>query len=176
MTTNKPALAPSILTQPTKISKAAGQTAKFHCLVKHLGKTPGLTIHQELRWNFSDGRHIVWRRGYDVLATGHIVINADPRISIEKHNGVNSLVIRDISQQDAGEYVCQVGHCLLWTSAVLEGLEVTRRTIEDILDLCNQTSNFELPVEFWTDLSCYLLCFRSQYLMIFCQSNTLLTS
>ena len=56
----------------------------------------------------SDGRHIVWRRGYDVLATGHIVINADPRISIEKHNGVNSLVIRDINPQDAGEYVCQI--------------------------------------------------------------------
>ena len=51
---------------------------------------------------------MVWRRGYEVLATGHLVVSADPRISVEKHSGVNTLVIKHISQQDAGEYVCQV--------------------------------------------------------------------
>ena len=56
----------------------------------------------------SGDRHIVWRRGYDVLATGHIVIAADPRISVERHAGVNTLSIREVSEQDAGEYVCQV--------------------------------------------------------------------
>ena len=56
----------------------------------------------------SGDRHIVWRRGYDVLATGHLVIAADPRFSVDKHNGVNTLSIRDINEQDAGEYVCQV--------------------------------------------------------------------
>ena len=50
----------------------------------------------------------MWRRGYEVLATGHLVVSADPRISVEKHSGVNTLVIKHISQQDAGEYVCQV--------------------------------------------------------------------
>ena len=50
----------------------------------------------------------MWRRGYDVLATGHIVIAADPRISVERHAGVNTLSIREVSEQDAGEYVCQV--------------------------------------------------------------------
>ena len=58
--------------------------------------------------NISDGRHIVWRRGFNVLATGHTVIVADSRVSIEKHKGVNSLVIKDISELDAGDYVCQV--------------------------------------------------------------------
>ena len=50
----------------------------------------------------------MWRRGYEVLATGHLVVSADPRISVEKHSGVNTLVIKQISEQDAGEYVCQV--------------------------------------------------------------------
>ena len=50
----------------------------------------------------------VWRRGYDVLATGPNVVSADPRVSVEKHSGINILNIRDIGEQDAGEYVCQV--------------------------------------------------------------------
>ena len=50
----------------------------------------------------------MWRRGYEVLATGHLVVSADPRISVEKHSGVNTLVIKHISEHDAGEYVCQV--------------------------------------------------------------------
>ena len=50
----------------------------------------------------------MWRRGYEVLATGHLVVSADPRISVEKHSGVNSLVIKHITEHDAGDYVCQV--------------------------------------------------------------------
>ena len=57
----------------------------------------------------------MWRRGYEVLATGHLVVSADPRISVEKHSGVNSLVIKHITEQDAGEYVCQVGFLKLLT-------------------------------------------------------------
>ena len=38
VSTNSPAIAPAILTQPATISKAKGETAKFHCLVQHLGK------------------------------------------------------------------------------------------------------------------------------------------
>ena len=57
----------------------------------------------------------MWRRGYEVLATGHLVVTADPRISVEKHSGVNTLVIKHISEQDAGEYVCQVSiYCSLY--------------------------------------------------------------
>ena len=50
----------------------------------------------------------MWRRGYEVLVTGHLVVSADPRISVEKHGGVNTLVIKHITQHDAGDYVCQV--------------------------------------------------------------------
>ena len=108
--TNNPAIAPAILTQPATISKAKGETAKFHCLVQHLGKSSLTPVNPLIRpdENISDGRHIVWRRGFNVLATGHTVIVADSRVSIEKHKGVNSLVIKDISEQDAGDYVCQV--------------------------------------------------------------------
>ena len=51
---------------------------------------------------------MVWRRGYEVLVTGHLVVSADPRISVEKHGGVNTLVIKHITEHDAGDYVCQV--------------------------------------------------------------------
>ena len=44
-----------------------------------------------------------------MLATGPNVVSADPRVSVEKHSGINILNIRDIGEQDAGEYVCQVG-------------------------------------------------------------------
>ena len=111
MSSNNPALAPAILSPPATISKAKGETAKFHCLVQHLGKNQtspaGLRHHLSPHY-ISDGRHIVWRRGFNVLATGHTVIVADSRVSIEKHKGVNSLVIKDISELDAGDYVCQV--------------------------------------------------------------------
>ena len=43
-----------------------------------------------------------------MLATGHIVLAADPRISVSKQHGVNTLVIKEITELDAGEYVCQV--------------------------------------------------------------------
>ena len=38
VSSNNPALAPAILSPPATISKAKGETAKFHCLVQHLGK------------------------------------------------------------------------------------------------------------------------------------------
>lgn len=89
-TTNN-SISPVILSEPLQINKPKGETAKFYCKVKHLGD-----------------RHLVWRRGYEVLATGHLVVSADPRISVEKHSGVNSLVIKHITEHDAGDYVCQI--------------------------------------------------------------------
>ena len=65
------------------------------------------SIQKDSKW-FTGDRLIVWRRGYDVLATGPNVVSADPRVSVEKHSGINILNIRDIGEQDAGEYVCQV--------------------------------------------------------------------
>ena len=48
-----------------------------------------------------------------MLATGPNVVSADPRVSVEKHSGINILNIRDIGEQDAGEYVCQVREMVL---------------------------------------------------------------
>ena len=45
-----------------------------------------------------------------MLPTGHLVKSADPWISVAKHSGVNSLVIKHITEHDAGDYVCQVGN------------------------------------------------------------------
>ena len=40
VTTNSPAgaLTPAILSEPVEVSKPRGETAQFHCKVKHLGK------------------------------------------------------------------------------------------------------------------------------------------
>ena len=40
----------------------------------------------------------------------HLVVSADPRISVEKHRGVNSLGIKHITEYNAGGYVCQLGN------------------------------------------------------------------
>ena len=42
-----------------------------------------------------------------MLATGHLVVSADPRISVEKHSGVNSLVLKHIKEHEAVDNVCQ---------------------------------------------------------------------
>ena len=38
LTTNSPAVSPLIVSEPLEISKPRGDTAQFHCKVKHLGK------------------------------------------------------------------------------------------------------------------------------------------
>ena len=53
-------------------------------------------------------RHPVWRRGFDVLATGHLIVAADPRVRVQKDDNGISLVIDHIREEDNGEYVCQV--------------------------------------------------------------------
>ena len=53
-------------------------------------------------------RYPVWRRGFNVLATGHLLVAADPRFLVKKTKHGISLVIKHIREEDAGEYVCQV--------------------------------------------------------------------
>lgn len=90
LTTNN-SLSPVILSEPLKINKPKGETVKFHCKVKHQGNKP-----------------VVWRRGFDVLATGAVVVSADPRVSVQAGRDQTTLVINRITEQDAGEYVCQI--------------------------------------------------------------------
>ena len=63
-----------------------------------------------IKYIFLGDRHLDWRRGYEVLAMGHLAVSADLMISVEKNSGVNSLVIKHITEHDAGDYVCQVGN------------------------------------------------------------------
>jgi len=85
------AVEPQIKTQPSNINLQSGETAEFQCHVQDLGD-----------------RHIVWRRGYDVLATERMVLSPDPRISVAGDSNIFSLSIRQINHQDKGEYVCQI--------------------------------------------------------------------
>ena len=102
----------------------------------------------------------MWRRGYEVLATGHLVVSADPRISVEKHSGVNTLVLKHISEQDAGEYVCQVNtyycqnqaviFCTLFQISILNDILSVKHTL-DVLGKLYHTisyiSYYGLPKE-----------------------------
>lgn len=145
ITTNT-SISPVILSEPLQINKPKGETAKFHCKVKHLGE-----------------HHLVWRRGYEVLATGHLVVSADPRISVEKHSGVNTLVIKHISEHDAGEYVCQISilNDILSVKHTLDVLVsptviavpptggVTVKEGEDVTLQCEVTGN-PMPTVIWS--------------------------
>jgi len=42
------------------------------------------------------------------LVTGSVLVSPDPRLSVEEHGGTSSLVISSVTEQDAGEYVCQL--------------------------------------------------------------------
>ena len=65
--------------------------------------------------HLSASHHVVWRRGYDVLATGSVKLSPDPRLSVSSLGGSStSLVISSLTDSDAGQYVCQV--------ALLDGL------------------------------------------------------
>ena len=80
--------------------------------MKHLGKKiPNTEI--KYIWFLGD-RHLVRRRGYYLLSTGHLVLSADPMISVEDHRGVHSLVIKHINKHDAGYYDCQVDNSQIW--------------------------------------------------------------
>ena len=80
---------------------------------------------------------MVWRKGFDVLATSHTVLSADPRISVERHNGVDILSIRDITEHDAGEYVCQVSQDMPILCTTLTRIYLFRSLSRMIFYLCS---------------------------------------
>ena len=58
VTTNSPAgaLTPAILSEPVEVSKPRGETAQFHCKVKHLGKR---TIFYDRKYIYGQ-KYILW--------------------------------------------------------------------------------------------------------------------
>ena len=49
---------------------------------------------------------VAWKKGIAVLSAGNVKVSPDPRISLV--NG-HSLEIKEVTTQDAGDYVCQIG-------------------------------------------------------------------
>ncbi|XP_066255817.1 limbic system-associated membrane protein-like [Euwallacea similis] len=49
---------------------------------------------------------LAWKKGIAVLSAGSVKVSPDPRVQLI--NGFN-LEIREVGQQDAGDYVCQIG-------------------------------------------------------------------
>jgi len=85
-------VSPVMVTEPRTVSLARGERARLECKVSHL----------------ADHQNLVWRRGYDVLATGPLLLSPDPRIAVDHKGGSSSLVISSLREGDAGEYVCQI--------------------------------------------------------------------
>jgi len=101
-----PSPPPSIVSLPKTVSLARGERAVLECAVRHLG----------------EGRQLVWRRGFDVLATGKTKLSPDPRISVHQKGGVSRLEISSLRDSDAGEYVCQL--------SLLTGLLSVQHTLD----------------------------------------------
>jgi len=81
------------------VTRKEGESVSFICDVENQG---------------SGGVVVVWRRGYTVISTGHILLSRDTRLSVG-HTG--HLHIAAVRHNDTGEYVCQVTSM---TGAVLE--------------------------------------------------------
>ena len=63
-----------------------------------------------------------------MLATGAVVVSADPRVSVQAGRDQTTLVINRITEQDAGEYVCQASSCtalLLWSMTRVKSKQST---------------------------------------------------
>ena len=98
-----------------------GETVKFHCRVKHLGK---INLKENFDFISTVGdRYIVWRQGINVLATGPLIVTVDQRFSVENHKNGNTLKIEGVVEKDSGDYVCQVMCCWI--------IQIPHKTVSD---------------------------------------------
>ena len=61
------------------------------------------TVH-----NMGAHQQIIWRKGYEVIAAGPVLLKIDLRYSVDVAPGSSQLKISSTSLEDGGEYVCQV--------------------------------------------------------------------
>ena len=58
--------------------------------------------------NMGAHQQIIWRRGFEVISAGPILLKIDFRYSVVMVSGSSRLNIQSVALEDGGEFVCQV--------------------------------------------------------------------
>ena len=82
----------SIVSLAQNVTIVEGDEVVLKCSVHNMG------AHQQ----------IVWRRGFEVIAAGPILLKIDFRYSVVMGTGSSRLNIQSVALEDGGEIVCQV--------------------------------------------------------------------
>ena len=82
----------SIETVSRNLTTVVGEDVALRCSVHNLG------FHQQ----------IIWRRGFEVLAAGAVLLSLSTRYSVVLETGSSQLNIQSVRMEDGGEFVCQV--------------------------------------------------------------------
>ena len=82
----------SIVTVSQNVTTMAGEEVVMRCSVHNLG------FHQQ----------IIWRRGFEVVAAGAVLLKLDSQYSVVMETGSSQLNIQSVRMEDGGEFVCQV--------------------------------------------------------------------
>ena len=82
----------SIVSLAQNVTIVVGDEVVLECIVHNMG------AHQQ----------IIWRRGFEVIAAGPILLKIDFRYSVVLGTGSSLLTIQSVALEDWGEFVCQV--------------------------------------------------------------------
>ena len=82
----------SIVSLAQNVTTVEGDEVVLRCSVHNMG------AHQQ----------IIWRRGFEVIAAGAVLLKIDFRYSVVLGPGSSQLNIQSVALEDGGEYVCQV--------------------------------------------------------------------
>ena len=82
----------SIVSLAQNVTIVEGDEVVLKCNVNNMG------AHQQ----------IVWRRGFEVIAAGPVLLKIDFRYSVVFGTGSSQLNIQSVALEDGGEFVCQV--------------------------------------------------------------------
>jgi len=88
-------LLPQLVTQPTRVLVREGSSARLECQVDRLGPLV-------ISWKKMD------KTGVNYLATGGIKLVNDSRVTVLPSSVSSRLLISQVREEDAGEYVCEL--------------------------------------------------------------------